>query len=145
MHLNGSNSKLFHGQPHKKKNIQTFSHQVFTFGPVDNSGRTCSEGNLAVHYRPQSNTTPPTPTSELSPEEKHRFLRPLKRKIQINPEGVSGVVTPPAGSASGRPAVLGSPSCPASGAAPPRRCCSGPARSSPPSPCASCCGGCRWR
>lgn len=56
-----------------------------------------------------------------------------------------GGVTPLAGSASGRPAVLDSPSCPASGAAPPHHCCFGPARSSPPSLCASCCGGYRWR
>lgn len=51
----------------------------------------------------------------------------------------------PAGHASGTPAVPDSPSCPASGAAPPRRCCSDPERPSPPSPCASCCGGCIWR
>lgn len=65
----------------------------------------------------------------------------LRRKSILNVGGV----TPLAGSASGRPAVLDSPSCPASGAAPPHHCCFGPVRSSPPSLCASCCGGYRWR
>lgn len=51
----------------------------------------------------------------------------------------------PAACATCRPASPETPSSPASGSAPPPRCCSGPGRSSPPSPCASCCACCRWR